>query len=587
MSTPSTVPVPECDLVEAFRPRWSNAKTDTERSTMLRTTLAALLPLPALSRQARLSAIREITGLPSGVFREACQEVRRGQRHQHRHDQARVQTRAGKQVVDWVENRDTIEGLFQMLADAIRPSSRFFRLDQELIYLEPGGGPTPVNERNLSGLLQTRVELRYLRDTDEGTVFVKYDVLPGDLSRAFVSSPDVLRQLPVLRMYTRTPVFDRSWRFVGTPGYDLESGIFYDGPPVSPVAGLQHLEAVLRDFHWQARVDLVNFVGALLTALTMPHWGGGHPFLAINGNKPGVGKSTLARVLGMLVEGAAPCTLTYTPDEAELEKQPQRRTVAPRIEAGDRIVVLDNVKTSRPIESAVLERSVTDARLNFRRLGSNASITRPQNDLLLCLTMNLTQLGPDLRRRALPLNLELKGNVRATSYSSEDLNGLVLGTRTVLLGELVGLVQTWLEAGRPTVTSPARHSTGQAWAATINAILRTSGLEGFLSNFEASEHAYDPRYQVMLEVAQLHHDKPASSAAQWSEWLEQGPLEDRFRDRRGQLKSARSRATLVGSLFTEYLDSLFCIDGRTYALERNFPEGPSRSPMYGFRETAG
>ena len=53
----------------------------------------------------------------------------------------------------------------------------------------------------------------------------------------------------------------------------------------------------------------------------------------------------------------------------------------------------------------MLERCITDTRLNFRRLGSNTAITRPQNDLLFCLTMNLTQLGPDLRRRALPLNL--------------------------------------------------------------------------------------------------------------------------------------------------------------------------------------
>jgi len=31
-----------------------------------------------------------------------------------------------------------------------------------------------------------------------------------------------------------------------------------------------------------------------------------HPFLAINGSKPGVGKSTLARFLGVIAEGHMP-----------------------------------------------------------------------------------------------------------------------------------------------------------------------------------------------------------------------------------------------------------------------------------------
>lgn len=160
-------------------------------------------------------------------------------------------------------------------------------------------------------------------------------------------------------------------------------------------------------------------------------------------------------------------------------------------------------------------------------------------------------------------------------YGIDDLIGLVLRSRLAILGELAGMVLAWVQAGKPECDEPARYSTSQAWAATIDAILRTSAYDGFLTNFEASEHAYDPRYQVMLEVAQLHHAKPAATSAEWVERLKDGPLEDRFKDRRGNPKSARACSTIVGSLFTEYLDARFSVDGKAYELARAYPHWPT------------
>jgi len=308
----------------------------------------------------------------------------------------------------------------------------------------------------------------------------------------------------------------------------------------------------------------------------MPHWGRGHPFLATNGNKPGVGKTTLARVLGVLVEGSDPNTVSYTTDDAEFEKQ-----LATRVEAGDRVIVIDNAKVHRGIESAVLERCITDTRLTFRRLGSNTAITRPQNDVLFCLTMNLTNLGTDLRRRALPVNLVLEEDVRKTTYGLADLVGFVESKRLAIVAELAGMVKAWLDAGRPECESPAQHSTSQLWAGTMDGILRLSGFDGFLSNFEESAHAFDPRYELMLDVAAAHHGHRPSAAAGWVEVL--GELfADRFTDRRGNSKSARAKSTIVGNLFREYLDTEFTVGGQKWRLARSYPEGEKRKPSYGF-----
>ncbi len=567
--------------LERLRQGWASTEDEEARDELVAEALAAAARFNALQQQRALEEIRTVTSLPMKVLRQVMAEVTRARRQEERRRRGDARSRGVSShfpVVDYVQNEDTVQALFGALVKSVRPARRFFQHEGNMVFVRRGFGPVAVGERNAAGLLSSLVEIRFLVATDEGHLFQRFDVLPGDLSRAFVHSPRVLAGLPRLKMYARSPVFDQEWRFVGRPGYHEASGIFYDGPAVEPRQGVEHLDRALRDFHWKGEADLVNFVGALLTALTMPHWGRGHPFLAINGNKPGVGKSTLARVLGAVVEGSEPNSISFTPDDTEFEKQ-----LATRVEAGDRVLVIDNARTRRPIQSAVLERCITDSRLNFRRLGSNTAITRSQNDLLFCLTMNMTQLGADLRRRALPLNLELAESVRDACYPVDDLVGWVLEHRLVILGELAGMVMAWVDAGRPECERPARHSTSQRWAATIDAILRMGGFDGFLANFEESEHAFDPRYQLVLEIVRAHRDKPPSPASRWVEWLE-AILEDRFKDRRGNPRSARAKATVVGSLFRDYLDARFTVEGRRYEIVRSYPDGATHPPTYGFRE---
>jgi hypothetical protein len=568
----SGVPAPD-----GARDPWARVRLcpPAERERQVQEAVRTVLASPRHAQKQQLDALREAAHMDSRSMKAVVQTVRSANRQPPELPQT---TPRGRPVVEYVANRDTVEDLFVALVDIIRPFARFFRTEREIVFIRRGVGPIVVTDRNVAGLLSALVEVRVMRLTGDGLEFVRYSVLPTDLARAFVASPRVQLKLPPLNLYTRSPLFDAQWAFVGKPGYHEPSGVFYDGPDVEPREGCARLCEALTDFHWKEEADRVNFVGALLTALTMPHWGRGHPFLAVNGNKPGVGKSTLARVLGVLVEGGEPNTVSYAADEAEFEKQ-----LATRIEAGDRVVVIDNAKTQRAIESPVLERCITDTRLNFRRLGSNTAITRPQNDVLFCLTMNLVQLGPDLRRRALPLNLELDANVRQTTYRLGDLVGWVAQHRLELLGELAAMVLAWVEAGKPACEQPARHSTSQDWAQTIDAILRLAGFDGFLTNFEKSEHAFDPRFEQMAEIAREHYERTPTTAALWVPHVET-ILEDRFRDGRGQPRTARAKATIVGSLFTDYLGTRFEIEGGEWVeVIRRFPEGMSRSPVYGFQ----
>lgn len=560
--------------IDRLRSRWANAGDDEQRHVAAREAVAATVQLPAIEQRHALDAIGELTGLSAALLHRTLAELRKTGRRETEQARARAVSR-GRTVVDFIENRDTIDALFDALVTALKPVARFFRQDRELAFVRRGIGPILITERNVAGLLSSLVEIRFLQEHEGAQELLRYDVLPTDLARAFVHSPRVAAKLPTLVAYTRTPLFDAHGRLVAQPGFHEESGIFYDGPAVHAAEGTETLDAVLAGFCWKEATDRINFLGALLTTITMPMWTRGHPFVAINGNKPGVGKSTLARLLGLLSEGGTePSTVSWCPDEGEFEKQ-----LATRVEAGDRVIIVDNAKSNKPVESPVLERCITDTKLNFRRLGSNTSIGRAQNDVLFCITMNLVQMGADLRRRALPINLELAVDVRHARFNHDDVLGWAQEHRVAALAELIGMVQRWMGDGKPLAEVPARHSTGQRWAGTIDGILAHAGLPGFLSNFEASEHAFDPKYALMLEIVRGFAGRAAMTPAGWAEVLGE-ILEDKFRDRGGQQRSARSKATIVGALFTEYSDARFDVDGTSYRLVREWPEGTGRSATW-------
>ena len=198
--------------------------------------------------------------------------------------------------------------------------------------------------------------------------------------------------------------------------------------------------------------------------------------------------------------------------------------------------------------------------------------------------MNLTALGTDLRRRALPVNLHLERDTRSTHYGMDDVVGFVVERRLGIVAELAGMVQAWVNAGRPRCQSPAQHSTSQAWAGTMDGILRLSGFNGFLTNFDDSTHAFDPNWEAMIDACQRYRTASFVSAGEWAERLAEGPLEDRFTDRRGNPKSKRSRSTVVGHLFRGYLGEELELDGKRFSLVADHPRGPSHPPVYGFRE---
>jgi hypothetical protein len=148
------------------------------------------------------------------------------------------------------------------------------------------------------------------------------------------------------------------------------------------------------------------------------------------------------------------------------------------------------------------------------------------------------------------------------------------------------MVTRLIKAGRPFVEQPARHSVNSLWAETIDAILRTSGLPGFLSNFDESEHAFDPDYDLMVEICDRYHNASPATAAEWADKLAEDLLKPRFTDRQGNQKPARSRATIVGNLFNQYLDVLLEPPAGRFVICCEQPGGGHSPKTYQFTPSA-
>jgi hypothetical protein len=487
----------------------------------------------------------------------------------------------GVTKVPYVQNRHGVGELFDRLTDALIPTKRFYNYNQQLVVIRQGVGPELVTTRNLSGFISDALEIALCKQQDDQVVFKKFALFPPGLATAFITSPALLNRMPTLKAYTSTPVFDRKWNFVNTAGFHSDSGIYYEGPTIDPAHHITMLERVLKDFPWKERTDRLNFTGMLITALTILHWITGKPFCMLNANKAGLGKTLLAKILAILMDGRAPRTITFSFNAQEFEKQ-----IATRVKEGDHVVIIDNAKATpgnKEIESPVLERCITDSTLNFRRLGANASINRP-NDVIFCMSMNSTKLGADLRRRNVPVNLYESMDAHRVDYPIPDMERYVLDNRPELIAEIAGLVLRWIQEGRLLPDQPAKHSTSQTWASTMDAILRLNGDVGFLANFHDSAKAFDSGYLLLRAVCEEFHDQAASTASGWVEMLGKGILRAHLMDSQGRLRTPRGQATMVGQLFQSYLGTEFLLERGRFVLKGEDPGSSHHSAKYWFEQ---
>jgi hypothetical protein len=453
----------------------------------------------------------------------------------------------------------------QMTEHLLRAGNCFNRIDQLVVVRDQTISPI-LSSHELAGLLNQHAECYFL-DDDGG----EYKPLPSAYGNTWLNNVDQRVRFPTLSLFTHNPVYTDDWRLV-TPGFDRESGIYYAGPSIVPREGTEHLDTLLRDFCFKCPADRTNYIGLLLTSLLVSRFIGSKPAALFNGNQPELGKSVLAQVVAILRDGQSVETATYNPNDEKSEKR-----LGSIVRRGVTTIVIDNAKArgrNPRIDSACLERSITDPILSFRLLGFSQEI-RAENSHLFCITANTPEVSRDLITRCVVINLYHEGDPKRRLFSIEDPEGFAQQNRLELLGELVGMVERWKSAGSPLARVHTRFNK-KGWGNIVGGILAVCGEPDFLANAEEAAAAMD---ETRREFSELVAILTTQERATWTADQLTDLASDHFllRSELGD-GTKRSQSTRLGVLAGRYVGEAFELGEDTVARFQRSDDG--RKSLY-------
>jgi len=407
--------------------------------------------------------------------------------------------------------------------------------------------------------------------------------LPNSICDQLFAMDRCIDSLPPVTTYATHSVFDADFRLHG-PGYHEEQQILVQGVDIVPnVASLPavprggartvteavdrlppHLRRLLKDFDWAGVVDLTNAIGTLLMGLLMNHLvEDGHPMVVIRGNQPSIGKSLLAKVIGMVFDGRRVAAIKKSGDE-EFDK-----LLCGMLKKRRRMVFLDNLRDK--LDSERIEQIVTSPTIVVRILGTNDFGDWP-NDVLFVLTSNNLTAGRDLVSRNVTIDLYTEGDPKKRQAARKASKPLAYAHehRAEILGELAAMVMRWVDAGRPDGELNTRFD---KVSQIVGGILDVNGFPGFASNAETAAIEMDDELQRMLELAEqivggshgegvmVRRGEDASKAGRvagdWIGAFEQLGLID---VRHQQEATTKSKSSRVGKLFSSYIDRALTVE---------------------------
>jgi len=377
-----------------------------------------------------------------------------------------------------IDFRDEIprQEIIRQVSILLRADGRFYRYGTEFLMVN-NAEKELLDAVSLPGRINA-LGVEFTKPTKSG---VKYELLPVPLARALLQSSHATAGLPEILLFTNHPTYDQNWR-ISPPGYNALEQTYYSGERITPIKSQEYLRYIVKDFLLKNDASRCNLVALLLTAILRNKYRGDRPFGALTGNRPGIGKSLASKIVAIIAEGSFPESITYGRNQEELEKQ-----IGARLIQRD-VVFVDNVKSSDPVDSPVLERLITDDPISFRKLGHSQTITRPNTSIVL-MTMNQATFCTDLISRLLPIEFYLEEGKEPTEkkFSTDSLSDFVKENRTRILQELCGMIEVWKEQGQPLAQREFRF---RQWAKEIGGILEVNGFGAFLTNLQTAQSEY-------------------------------------------------------------------------------------------------
>lgn len=241
------------------------------------------------------------------------------------------------------------------------------------------------------------------------------------------------------------------------------------------------LEEVVADFPFERpALGRSVFVAALLSILARPAIRGSCPGFVHDANVRGSGKTLLADVLGIITTGRPAGRMTFTSDEAELEK-----ILASFALRGAALVCFDNVTRlgGEPLDKVLTAVDLVDLRV----LGKSEIASLPWRAIVLATGNNVEVMG-DTSRRVVVERLDC-GEERPedrTDFRHADLRAWVRQHRADLVVAALTVLRAWFVAGRPG-GGLRPWGSFESWSAIVPpAIVFAGGVDPMLARPEAA-----------------------------------------------------------------------------------------------------
>ena len=283
-----------------------------------------------------------------------------------------------------------------------------------------------------------------------------------------------------LRVITSYPIYGPG--FVRSkPGYF--NGTYYDEP--IELQGIESItdqemihnimEDLVVDFPFQSEADRQNFYGLMLTPIIAPALDGNRPLHMLISPLERTGKTKLAEeVFGGVILGAQTPAMQLTDRDEERDKR-----VLGILMQGGTLLHLDNLP--RKIDSASLASLLTATNYAGRILGGN-NIVNLQNNLTIVASGNNIQVTGEIAKRTIPICLQPASAAPESrqKFNHPDIREYVRTNRKNVLACLIGMVENWLDAGRP---GPDKILGGfESWSRAVGGILQLNGMSEWRKN---------------------------------------------------------------------------------------------------------
>jgi len=330
------------------------------------------------------------------------------------------------------------------------------------------------------------------------------------------------------------------------------------------------LDDLLVDFPFLENSDRAHAVAALILPLVRPAVPGCTPLHLAEAPIPGSGKGLLCNVIAICATGRACLARAIPSGDDDI-----RKMLTAELMAGRPIVLLDNVRERRRLDSAALSALLTSEQWTDRILGETRMISAPNRALWL-LTGNNPHLSMELARRCVRIRIDPQVDRpwKRAHFKHPALLEWTAENRPRLVHAILTLAAAWVAAGCPRASR--RLGSFERWSEVLGGILGVARIQGFLGNLEDFYERADAEGQAWREFTAAWWERFGSEAQRVADLQALCHEDDLLADVRGD-GTDRSQQTRLGQALLRARDRVFgrfrivqahdaAHKGRTYAL---------------------